>query len=77
MSEPSSQRPSLTVSSAPPPGLFDPGDTKYDTYRDNITDPSLREMVEAALRLLSRNPRGFYLFVEGEQGCGMGGWDRE
>lgn len=46
-------------------GLFDPGDTKYDTYRDNITDPSLREMVEAALHLLSRNPRGFYLFVEG------------
>lgn len=24
------------------------------------------EMTEAALRLLSRNPRGYYLFVEGE-----------
>ena len=24
------------------------------------------EMTEAALRLLSRNPKGFYLFVEGE-----------
>lgn len=25
------------------------------------------EMTEAALRLLSRNPKGFYLFVEGER----------
>ncbi|XP_077007919.1 intestinal-type alkaline phosphatase [Tamandua tetradactyla] len=46
-------------------GLFEPGDTKYDLNRDISQDPSLLEMTEAALRLLSRNPRGFYLFVEG------------
>ncbi|KAL2775298.1 intestinal-type alkaline phosphatase precursor [Daubentonia madagascariensis] len=46
-------------------GLFEPGDTKYETQRDPSLDPSLAEMTEAALRLLSRNPRGFYLFVEG------------
>ncbi|XP_038290518.1 intestinal-type alkaline phosphatase isoform X1 [Canis lupus familiaris] len=46
-------------------GLFEPGDTKYDVHRDGIQDPSLMEMTEAALRLLSRNPKGFYLFVEG------------
>lgn len=40
------------------------------------------EMTEVAVRLLSRNPRGFYLFVEGEQqpladqrsGTGQGSW---
>ncbi|XP_053454148.1 intestinal-type alkaline phosphatase [Nycticebus coucang] len=46
-------------------GLFEPGDTKYETQRDPTVDPSLMEMTEVALRLLSRNPLGFYLFVEG------------
>ncbi|XP_037377825.1 intestinal-type alkaline phosphatase-like [Talpa occidentalis] len=46
-------------------GLFEPGDTKYELNRDPSRDPSLMEMVEAALRLLSRNPKGYYLFVEG------------
>ncbi|XP_032133809.1 intestinal-type alkaline phosphatase isoform X1 [Sapajus apella] len=46
-------------------GLFEPGDTKYEINRDPTRDPSLMEMTEAALRLLSRNPLGFYLFVEG------------
>ncbi|PNI70340.1 ALPI isoform 1 [Pan troglodytes] len=46
-------------------GLFEPGDTKYEIHRDPTLDPSLMEMTEAALRLLSRNPRGFFLFVEG------------
>ncbi|XP_032609731.1 intestinal-type alkaline phosphatase [Hylobates moloch] len=46
-------------------GLFEPGDTKYEINRDPTLDPSLMEMTEAALRLLSRNPLGFYLFVEG------------
>lgn len=39
---------------------------KYEAQRDTTLDPSLKEMTEAALHLLSRNPRGFYLFVEGE-----------
>ena len=38
----------------------------YDIFRDHTTDPSLEEMTEAALLVLSRNPRGFFLFVEGE-----------
>ena len=38
----------------------------YEIFRDHTTDPSLEEMTEAALRVLSRNPRGFFLFVEGE-----------
>ncbi|KAJ8781594.1 hypothetical protein J1605_010852 [Eschrichtius robustus] len=46
-------------------GLFEPADMKYEAQRDHTKDPSLQEMTEAALRVLSRNPRGFYLFVEG------------
>ncbi|XP_032336393.1 intestinal-type alkaline phosphatase-like [Camelus dromedarius] len=46
-------------------GLFEPLDMKYEVQRNLATDPSLAEMTEAALRLLSRNPLGFYLFVEG------------
>ncbi|KAM9736471.1 intestinal-type alkaline phosphatase-like [Dama dama] len=46
-------------------GLFQPGEMAYDIFRDHTTDPSLEEMMEAALRVLSRNPRGFFLFVEG------------
>ncbi|XP_064341500.1 intestinal-type alkaline phosphatase-like [Camelus dromedarius] len=46
-------------------GLFEPADMKYEAQRDLTKDPSLAEMTEAALRLLSRNPLGFYLFVEG------------
>ncbi|KAM7105588.1 intestinal-type alkaline phosphatase-like isoform 1-T1 [Molossus nigricans] len=46
-------------------GLFEPGDMRYEAHRNTTRDPSLAEMTEAAVRLLSRNPRGFYLFVEG------------
>ncbi|XP_004637454.1 intestinal-type alkaline phosphatase-like [Octodon degus] len=46
-------------------GLFEPVDTKFEIYRDPELDPSLADMTEAALRVLSRNPLGFYLFVEG------------
>uniref|UniRef100_A0A8C2V4T1 Alkaline phosphatase n=1 Tax=Chinchilla lanigera TaxID=34839 RepID=A0A8C2V4T1_CHILA len=46
-------------------GLFEPSDMKYDVNRDPELDPSLAEMTEVAVRLLSRNPLGFYLFVEG------------
>uniref|UniRef100_A0A9L0JZ94 Alkaline phosphatase n=1 Tax=Equus asinus TaxID=9793 RepID=A0A9L0JZ94_EQUAS len=46
-------------------GLFEPEDLKYEAHRDLTLDPSLTEMTEAALRVLSRNPSGFYLFVEG------------
>ncbi|NXN98216.1 PPBI phosphatase, partial [Rhinopomastus cyanomelas] len=46
-------------------GLFEPGDMKYDRVRNETLDPSLTEMVEVAITILSRNPNGFYLFVEG------------
>uniref|UniRef100_A0A8C4V891 Alkaline phosphatase n=1 Tax=Falco tinnunculus TaxID=100819 RepID=A0A8C4V891_FALTI len=46
-------------------GLFEPADMKYNLVRDTTLDPSLTEMMEAAITILSRNPNGFYLFVEG------------
>lgn len=46
-------------------GLFEPGDMQYELNRNNITDPSLSEMVEVAIKILKKNPRGFFLLVEG------------
>ncbi|XP_068810535.1 intestinal-type alkaline phosphatase-like [Struthio camelus] len=46
-------------------GLFEPGDLKYNMTQNTTTDPTLSEMTEAAIKVLSRNPNGFYLFVEG------------
>ncbi|NXU23842.1 PPBI phosphatase, partial [Thalassarche chlororhynchos] len=45
-------------------GLFEPVDMKYNLVRNTTMDPSLTEMMEAAITILSRNPNGFYLFVE-------------
>uniref|UniRef100_A0A8C6Z9N4 Alkaline phosphatase n=1 Tax=Nothoprocta perdicaria TaxID=30464 RepID=A0A8C6Z9N4_NOTPE len=46
-------------------GLFEPSDMKYEVQRNLLLDPRLSEMTEAAIKVLSRNPNGFYLFVEG------------
>uniref|UniRef100_A0A803XPZ8 Alkaline phosphatase n=1 Tax=Meleagris gallopavo TaxID=9103 RepID=A0A803XPZ8_MELGA len=46
-------------------GLFEPMDMKYEMVHNSTLDPSLTEMTEAAINVLSRNPNGFYLFVEG------------
>ncbi|XP_073529224.1 alkaline phosphatase, tissue-nonspecific isozyme-like [Phyllobates terribilis] len=46
-------------------GLFEPKDMKYELSRDPSTDPSLAEMTEKAIKILSKNPNGFFLFVEG------------
>ncbi|XP_025906849.1 alkaline phosphatase, tissue-nonspecific isozyme [Nothoprocta perdicaria] len=46
-------------------GLFEPGDMVYELERNNETDPSLSEMVAVAIRMLQKNPRGFFLLVEG------------
>uniref|UniRef100_A0A4W5L2Y2 Alkaline phosphatase n=1 Tax=Hucho hucho TaxID=62062 RepID=A0A4W5L2Y2_9TELE len=46
-------------------GLFEPGDLPYNLERNTETDPSLTEMVELAIKILRKNPRGFYLLVEG------------
>ncbi|XP_034738308.1 intestinal-type alkaline phosphatase [Etheostoma cragini] len=46
-------------------GLFEPKDCRYELDRDPSMDPSLTEMMEKAIKILSKNPNGFYLFVEG------------
>lgn len=48
------------------PGLFEPEDMTYDLERNPDTDPSLTEMVEVAIKILKKNPNGFYLLVEGD-----------
>ncbi|XP_074162072.1 alkaline phosphatase, tissue-nonspecific isozyme [Sminthopsis crassicaudata] len=46
-------------------GLFEPWDMTYELNRNNQTDPSLTEMVEVAIKILKKNPKGFFLLVEG------------
>ncbi|XP_024135269.1 intestinal-type alkaline phosphatase 1 [Oryzias melastigma] len=46
-------------------GLFEPKDCRYELERDPSMDPSLTEMTEKAIRILSKNANGFFLFVEG------------
>ncbi|XP_009998606.1 PREDICTED: intestinal-type alkaline phosphatase-like [Chaetura pelagica] len=46
-------------------GLFEPKDMKYELNRNSSMDPSIVEMTEKAIRILRRNPNGFFLFVEG------------
>ncbi|XP_032369763.1 alkaline phosphatase, tissue-nonspecific isozyme [Etheostoma spectabile] len=46
-------------------GLFEPVDLPYDLERNSNTDPSLTEMVDVAIKILKKNPSGFYLLVEG------------
>lgn len=46
-------------------GLFEPADLTYDLERNTETDPSLTEMVDVAIKILQKNPSGFYLLVEG------------
>ncbi|CAL1592535.1 unnamed protein product [Knipowitschia caucasica] len=45
-------------------GLFEPKDCRYELDRDPTMDPSLTDMVEKAIKILSKNPKGFFLFVE-------------
>lgn len=50
-------------------GLFSSSHCPYhgDLKRDGLTDkvPSLSEMTEAAIELMSKNDKGYFLFVEG------------
>jgi len=48
-------------------GLFEPGDMKWEGERrtDRAGEPSLAEMTDLAIDLLSRDPDGFFLMVEG------------
>ncbi|KAI6063048.1 Intestinal-type alkaline phosphatase-like protein [Aix galericulata] len=61
-------------------GLFEPKDMKFELNRNASTDPSLVEMTDKAIRILRRNPNGFFLFVEdesGHPGWGAGGGARQ
>ncbi|KAG6453203.1 membrane-bound alkaline phosphatase [Manduca sexta] len=56
------------LASSPPDyllGLFEGNHMQYHLEADNTTEPTLAEMTEVAIRSLSRNERGFFLFVEG------------
>lgn len=52
-----------------PPALFEPGDLRFEVDRDPKLDPSIVEMTEKAIRILRKNPKGFFLLVEGEDNC--------
>ncbi|NXT33516.1 PPBI1 phosphatase, partial [Pelecanoides urinatrix] len=54
-------------------GLFEPKDMKYELNRNASTDPSIVEMTEKAIRILHRNPNGFFLFVEDDLNPRAGG----
>lgn len=48
-------------------GLFEPSHMLYELQRSGSSegDPSLAEMTRKAIEILSRNPKGFFLMVEG------------
>ncbi|XP_037318426.2 alkaline phosphatase, tissue-nonspecific isozyme [Pungitius pungitius] len=45
--------------------LFEPGDLRFEAERDPSMDPSIAETTEKAIRILRKNPKGFFLLVEG------------
>ncbi|XDV33141.1 hypothetical protein PO909_003695 [Leuciscus waleckii] len=47
--------------------LFEPGDLRFDVERDPSMDPSISETTEKAIQILKKNPKGFFLLVEGHQ----------
>ncbi|WP_455143726.1 alkaline phosphatase, partial [Candidatus Hodarchaeum mangrovi] len=48
-------------------GLFTSGDLPYESVRDRTLIPSLAEMTSKSLEILSKDPDGFFLMVEGGQ----------
>ncbi len=54
-------------SSAPMWALFNEESMSYDLERDPKSTPSLAEMTEKAINLLSADPDGFFLMVEGSK----------
>ena len=48
-------------------GLFEPEHMRYETDRakDTAGEPSLSQMTRSALSILQKNPKGFFLMVEG------------
>lgn len=54
-----------TASAAPLIGLFAPANLSYDAARDPAREPGLAAMTGQAIKVLSNNPKGFFLMVEG------------
>lgn len=48
-------------------GLFASYHMDYNLEADRTKQPSLVEMTEAALKILQKNPNGYFLFVEGSK----------
>ncbi|MGM9551383.1 MAG: alkaline phosphatase [Clostridia bacterium] len=48
-------------------GMFAPKDLSYEMDRDASKQPSLAEMTEKAIDVLSKNEQGFFLMVEGSK----------
>ncbi|CAD0202390.1 unnamed protein product [Chrysodeixis includens] len=46
-------------------GLFESSHMQYHMLSNKETEPTLAELTETAIRMLSRNEKGFFLFVEG------------
>uniref|UniRef100_A0A1B6DLR4 Alkaline phosphatase n=1 Tax=Clastoptera arizonana TaxID=38151 RepID=A0A1B6DLR4_9HEMI len=46
-------------------GLFEPDHMKFHSEADPATEPTLEEMTRTAIKLLQKEKKGFYLFVEG------------
>lgn len=46
-------------------GLFENNHLQYNLQRNEAMEPTLAELTEIAIRSLSRNEKGFFLFVEG------------
>ncbi|XP_046714387.1 alkaline phosphatase, intestinal, tandem duplicate 1 [Silurus meridionalis] len=46
-------------------GLFEPKDMRFEYFRNRTRDPSIVDMTEKAIQILRKNPKGFFLFVEG------------
>lgn len=53
------------ASTQPVVGLFARSNMSFDAVRDPAKEPSLAEMTTKAVKLLSKNPNGFFLVVEG------------
>lgn len=48
-------------------GLFSPQEMAYEIDRDSTKEPSLAEMSQIAIDMLSKNPQGFALMIEGSK----------
>jgi alkaline phosphatase len=58
----------MNLSMSPPDyllGLFEGSHMQYHLEADEVTEPTLADLTEVAIRSLSRNKNGFFLFVEG------------